>query len=56
MKNSSKTDRGVRILGRQVGKVLNLDELKLVSGGPFSENAIATDSHTGTCTSEQDCD
>jgi len=44
-------DREVRILGRQIGRTITVDELDLVSGG-----VRATDDHAGTCTNEADCD
>lgn len=56
MNRLKKSQRGVRILGRQVGETLSTEELKLVSGGPYEGDSAATDSHSGTCTSEQDCD
>jgi hypothetical protein len=60
--NGNQTKSGVRILGRQVGEVLSVDEVSLVGGGgPFNnedEYGGGTDNppHGGTCTNEQDCD
>jgi hypothetical protein len=57
MKNENK--KGIRILGRQVGEELTLEEMGVVSGGgPLTGNGVETDNppHGGTCTNEADCD
>lgn len=54
MKNEDRIDQvegEMSILGRELGRMVTVEEMDLVAGG-----VSHTDSHPGTCTNEADCD